>query len=94
MGDILHAAEFAEPRLAFAAQAADRRFGGGSLKSQMKSADRSGATYAVIVGDDEAAAGEVTLRPLRADADGERPPQRRVPRDALVAELRADDPAR
>lgn len=74
--------------------AADRRFGGGSLKSQMKSADRSGATYAVIVGDDEAAAGEVTLRPLRADADGERRPQRRVPRDALVAELRADDPAR
>ena len=67
---------------------ADRRFGGGSMKSQMKSADRSGARVAVIVGDDEAAVGEVTLRPLREDAAGERPPQRRVPRDALLDELR------
>lgn len=66
---------------------AERRFGGGSLKSQMKSADRSGAAYAVIVGDDEAAAGEVTLRPLRPGPDGERPPQRRVARSALLAML-------
>jgi histidyl-tRNA synthetase len=68
---------------------AERRFGGGSLKSQMKSADRSQARYAVIVGDDEAAAGEVTLRPLRGDSDGERPPQRRVPRGRLIDELRS-----
>jgi histidyl-tRNA synthetase len=42
--------------------------GGGSFKSQMKKADGSRARYAVIVGDDEAAAGEVTLKPLREAA--------------------------
>jgi histidyl-tRNA synthetase len=44
---------------------ADRAFDGRSMKSQMKAADRSGAAVAVIVGDDEAAAGEVTVRDLR-----------------------------
>ena len=39
--------------------------GGGSFKSQMKKADASGARYAVIIGDDEAAAGEVSLKSLR-----------------------------
>jgi histidyl-tRNA synthetase len=39
--------------------------GGGSFKAQMKRADGSGAAYAVIVGDDEAAAGDVTLKALR-----------------------------
>ena len=39
--------------------------GGGSFKSQMKKADASGAGYALIIGDDEAVAGEVTLKPLR-----------------------------
>ncbi|MBU1214482.1 MAG: histidine--tRNA ligase [Gammaproteobacteria bacterium] len=39
--------------------------GGGSFKSQMKKADSSGAVYAVIIGDDEAAANAVTLKPLR-----------------------------
>jgi histidyl-tRNA synthetase len=39
--------------------------GGGSFKSQMKKADASAARYALIVGDDEAGAGEVTLKPLR-----------------------------
>ncbi|MDP2827988.1 MAG: histidine--tRNA ligase [Sulfuricellaceae bacterium] len=39
--------------------------GGGSFKSQMKKADSSGARYAVIIGDDEAAAGQLTLKPLR-----------------------------
>jgi histidyl-tRNA synthetase len=39
--------------------------GGGSFKSQMKRADGSGARFAVIIGDDEAAAGQVTLKPLR-----------------------------
>jgi histidyl-tRNA synthetase len=39
--------------------------GGGSFKSQMKKADKSGARYAVIIGDDEAQAGEVTLKPMR-----------------------------
>jgi histidyl-tRNA synthetase len=39
--------------------------GGGSFKSQMKKADASGARFAVIVGDDEAAAGRASLKPLR-----------------------------
>ena len=38
--------------------------GGGSFKSQMKKADRSGARYAAILGDDEAATGEISLKPL------------------------------
>lgn len=44
--------------------------GGGSFKSQMKRADASGATLAVIVGDDEAAAEELTLKPLRSAGSG------------------------
>lgn len=39
--------------------------GGGSFKSQMKKADASGAAFAIIIGDDEATAGEVTLKSLR-----------------------------
>ena len=38
--------------------------GGGSFKSQMKKADKSNARYAAIVGDDEAAVDEVSLKPL------------------------------
>jgi histidyl-tRNA synthetase len=41
--------------------------GGGSFKSQMKKADGSGATFAVIIGDDEAATGEVQLKNLREE---------------------------
>lgn len=59
--------------------------GGGSFKSQMRKADGSGASWAVIIGDDEAQAGEVSLKPLReAGADGARGDQRRVRQDALV----------
>ncbi|MCU0972721.1 MAG: histidine--tRNA ligase [Burkholderiales bacterium] len=39
--------------------------GGGSFKSQMKKADASGARFAVIVGDDEAAVGRASLKALR-----------------------------
>jgi histidyl-tRNA synthetase len=53
--------------------------GGGSFKSQMKRADASGARYAVILGDDEARAGEVTLKALRE----ERPQQRLTPAAAI-----------
>jgi histidyl-tRNA synthetase len=60
---------------------ADRAFDGRSLKSQMKAADRSGATIALIVGADELAAAEVTVRPLR----GEHGEQVRVPRDKVIA---------
>ena len=45
---------------------ADRSFDGRSMKSQFKSADRSGAAMALVVGDDEAAANTVTVRDLRA----------------------------
>lgn len=38
--------------------------GGGSFKSQMKKADRSGARFAAIFGDDEAAANEISLKPM------------------------------
>ena len=43
--------------------------GGGSFKSQMKKADRSGARYAAILGDDEAAAGEISLKALLEKAE-------------------------
>jgi len=46
--------------------------GGGSFKSQMKKADRSGAYYAIILGDDEVSADEVTLKPMRFVADQSR----------------------
>ncbi len=46
--------------------------GGGSFKSQMKKADGSGAALAVIIGDDEAAADAVTLKPLRGGGEQER----------------------
>jgi histidyl-tRNA synthetase len=39
--------------------------GGGSFKSQMKKADATGASYAMIIGDDEVNAQEVTIKPLR-----------------------------
>ncbi|KAA1173883.1 histidine--tRNA ligase [Marinobacter salinexigens] len=43
--------------------------GGGSFKSQMKKADRSGARYAVILGDNEIENGTAGLKPLRAAED-------------------------
>ncbi len=61
---------------------ADRSYGGRSMKAQMKVADRSGARLAAIIGEDEVAAGEVTIRDLRGDAG-----QRRVPLDMLVQEV-------
>lgn len=42
--------------------------GGGSFKSQMRKADASGARFAVIVGDDEAAADVVSVKALREAA--------------------------
>jgi histidyl-tRNA synthetase len=69
---------------------ADRAFDSRSIKAQLKLADRSGARVALIIGPDELASGEVTIRELRAKAD-----QRRVARSAVVSELissaRGDD---
>ncbi len=61
---------------------AERAFDGRSMKSQMKSADRSGASLVVIVGPDELEDGTVTVRDLR----GERG-QQRVGRAEAVATL-------
>jgi histidyl-tRNA synthetase len=43
--------------------------GGGSFKSQIRRADRSGARVALILGEDEIAKGQLTLKPLRDDGD-------------------------
>lgn len=43
--------------------------GGGSFKSQMKKADRSGAQYALILGDNEIDSNTVGLKPLRTGDD-------------------------
>jgi histidyl-tRNA synthetase len=56
--------------------------GGGGFKSQMKRADASGAHYAVIIGEDEAASDEVALKPLRGEH-----PQQRVAADAVAEQL-------
>ena len=59
--------------------AVDRAYENRSMKSQMKAADRSGARWAVIVGEDELAAGTVLLRPLREAGD-----QMSIPRNELT----------
>jgi histidyl-tRNA synthetase len=56
--------------------------GGGSVKSQMKRADRSGARFALILGDDELARGVTAIKPLRGDGT-----QREVPLEGLTLEL-------
>ena len=56
--------------------------GGGSMKSQMKKADRSGAAYALILGEEELAAQTVTVKDLRGDT-----PQQQVPHQELVTFL-------
>ena len=43
--------------------------GNGSFKAQMKKADASGARFAVIIGDEEAQAGEISIKPLREAAE-------------------------
>jgi len=64
--------------------AADRSYGGRSVKAQWKLADRSGARYAVMLGAREAERGVVAVKDLRApDAQ-----QSEVPRPELVAWLR------
>ncbi|MDD2661290.1 MAG: histidine--tRNA ligase [Methylococcales bacterium] len=41
--------------------------GGGSFKSQFKKADKIGAEYAIILGDDEVSRGEFSIKPLRSE---------------------------
>jgi len=56
--------------------------GGGGMKAQFKRADRSGARYAMVLGDSELASETVVLKPLRADE-----PQTIVPREDLITVL-------
>ena len=56
--------------------------GGGSFKSQMKKADRSGARWAVVLGEQELAQGSVQVKSLRESI-----PQREVAQAELVGLL-------
>jgi histidyl-tRNA synthetase len=63
---------------------ADRAFDNRSMKSQMKAADKSGAGFAVIVGESERDAKTAIIRPLRSGGE-----QRVVDRSDLVAVIRS-----
>jgi histidyl-tRNA synthetase len=63
----------------------DRAFDGRSMKAQMKAAAKSGARFAVIIGDDERAAGTATVRDLSVGQ------QSTVPLDGLVAAVSVVD---
>ncbi|MBW3531065.1 histidine--tRNA ligase [Shewanella sp. NKUCC06_TVS] len=56
--------------------------GGGNVKKQIKRADKSGASVALLIGEDELAEGMVTVKHLRNDIE-----QQRVARSALGAFL-------
>ena len=56
--------------------------GGGSFKSQMKKADKSGADYALIIGESELAQDCVALKNLREKAE-----QRNIATSELVAHI-------
>ena len=55
---------------------------GGSLKSQLRRADRSGARLALILGEDELAAEKISVKALREDT-----PQVMLTLDELVSML-------
>jgi histidyl-tRNA synthetase len=55
---------------------------GGSLKSQLRRADRSGARMALILGDEELDVGQISVKALREDA-----PQVRLTVDATASAL-------
>ena len=58
---------------------AERAYGAKSMKSQMKTANKSRATVAVIIGEDELARGVATVRPMDGGEQSE------YPLDAVVA---------
>jgi histidyl-tRNA synthetase len=77
------AARVLTPRLREAGLRADRAFDGRSMKAQMKLADRSGATVALIIGPKEASSGTVVVRPLRGGGA-----QEAVPSSSVVDTVR------
>jgi histidyl-tRNA synthetase len=58
---------------------------GGGFKAQLRRADKSGARYALILGEDEVRESRVAVKPLRTDD-----PQTSLELDALVALLQRD----
>ena len=60
--------------------------GGGSIKPQMKRADRCGARLALIAGDDEVAQQQVAIKYLLSDQ-----PQQTVSKDALMDLLKVEN---
>ena len=85
VGDAALAAGFKlveELRTAMPQVRIDLNLGGGSFKSQLKRADKSGASYAVILGESEIEQQQAGLKPLRS---GE--PQSDVPFAALAEQL-------
>ncbi len=62
--------------------------GSAGFKSQFKRADASGATVAVILGDDELASGSASIKWLRQEAVPEQAQQQTLSLDKLVAELK------
>ena len=62
--------------------AADRGYDNRSMKAQMKLANRSGARFAVIIGDDELAAGTVVVKPMHGDGE-----QQSVARSEIATHL-------
>jgi len=58
--------------------------GGGNFKSQLKRADKSGADIALILGEDEANAGTVSVKFLREEIE-----QKTLPFDEAIAYLRS-----
>ncbi|PID46325.1 MAG: histidine--tRNA ligase [Proteobacteria bacterium] len=56
---------------------------GGSFKTQMKRADKSGAAYAIILGDNELSEGVVTVKPLQGQGE-----QHQISREACIEQLK------
>ena len=77
----LHAAEVCN-LLRNNAISVDRAFDNRSMKAQMKAADRSGATIALIIGTDEVAAGHIIVRPMNSGQ------QYAIAQDQIVAAIR------
>ncbi|HSP28663.1 MAG TPA: histidine--tRNA ligase [Ilumatobacteraceae bacterium] len=68
--------------------AVDRGYDNRSMKAQMKLANRSGARFALIVGDDELAAGTVVLKPMHGEGE-----QVAISRSDVAAHLAARTPS-
>ncbi len=62
--------------------------GGGGFKAQMKRADRSGATVAVLLGEDEVSSGTAVVKPLRTELEQTTVPMAGLA-DAIAVHLRS-----